>query len=151
MYATSTANEFLHYYIFISDMKKMSDQAVATPYTEIEKYTQTKYTNCNESHAFYFDQNITETFHNQFFSNNSCILPFWYGKKLATSGIWELCKGNQSFLYNDTAANTAFSKTIDSMTILPCNQTKVSFGPIHSKETSGSTELIIKLPRQLEL
>ena len=116
----------------------MSDLAVTGVYSHINRG---RYADCNASHEFYFDQNITETFHESFAKNNSCVLPFWYGTKLAKSNKWNLCKGNQSFLYNDTETNRAFSKTVDSMSILPCNRSKVSFGPVHTTGLSFTSAL----------
>ena len=118
----------------------MSDLPVTGVYSHIDRG---RYTDCNASHEFYFDQNITETFHKSFVKNNSCVLPFWYGAKLAKNNDWNLCKGNQSFLYNDTETNRAFRKTVDSMPILPCNRSTVTFGPVH---TTGFKIKFILIP-----
>ena len=92
-----------------------------------------RYKDCNISEVFSLDQKIAATFHDLFFKNFSCILPFWYGNQVAKIKGWNICKGRQSYLYNDMAANRAFGKVIDSMPILPCNWTKVSFGPVHAE------------------
>ena len=130
-----------------SDLKKMSDQPVSEVYEKIGTYT-----NCNNAMTYNFDEDITQTFHNRFFVNHSCVLPFWGGMKHSVKYKHSLCTGNKSVLYNDAWANAEFRKTIDSMTVKPCTLTKVGFGQVHKiKTNTGNAQLTIKLPRQLEL
>ena len=116
------------------------------PLTELyTKLGQDRYENCNSSKEFYFDHQIAGTFHENLYSNHSCVLLFWYGIRLAKTMNWNLCKGNQSYLYNDVWANRVFSKTIDSMPTLLCNNIKVTFGPVHTKGIlfSGNLQFIL--------
>ena len=120
----------INHNFYLLDLNKKSDLPVTDIYAMLGKE---RYTDCNISEEFSLDQMIAGTFHENFFKNYSCVLPFWYGNHLAKTRGWNICKGRQSYLYNDVEANRAISKVIDSMPILPCDWTKVSFGPVHAE------------------
>ena len=124
----------------------MSDEPITGIYKNFGNYV-----DCNNSHSFYFDQDITERFHKEYYKKHSCILPFYYGRNIAKTKKFKLCTGDQSYLYDAIQVNKAFRSIVATMPLLPCKKSKISFGPVHNVETENQTSLVIKLPKELEL